>query len=645
MDDTPNKRLSVGLAAAYLVGYVALDWLSASNELAAVGVSPWNPPPALSIVLVFLYGWRAFPLLLAAAFAADMLVRDFPMPLGPTLMVDLVISLCYATAAMLLRRANIAISLVRQRDVVVLMGVGVGMSLLCGLGVVTIFIQTAAVSPEHFWTALFRWWVGDAVGITVTTPLLLLVLSRGWRSFYWDGVRPGIEPLAQAVAMLASILIVFRFDLTMEFRILYPLFLPMIWVAVRYGFEGAAIAALAMQLGLALASGLGGRDDEMVTQLQFAMLAFTITAAMVGVVVSERRAANLKIRAKEQKLRWLFETAPVGLLEIDPEGRIDAANPTVAEMVGLPVEQMRHRPITDFVAAFPPDSERHEILLHGLVGERWVDVTMTQPENAATRTAIVALRDVSERRDNEQRRQVRQSEIRRVDRLNAAGELASAMAHELNQPLASIVYYTRACQRLLAAPNGVPEARDVLGKAATQALRASDIIRNMRNFLARGEALISTFDVREVIRDACDSLTSDLERCRTRLLRDIPDQPLKVLADRTQTDQIIVNLLRNAVEALGDKPEGDDNIVGISLHSEAGFARIEVWDSGPGIPPLVEADLFKPFRTSKPGGMGLGLAICKSALDAMGGSIQLAATGADGTTFIVLLPLARQEGN
>lgn len=250
--------------------------------------------------------------------------------------------------------------------------------------------------------------------------------------------------------MMASIMVVFRFDLTMEFRILYPLFIPMIWIAVRYSFEGGAISVLAMPLALAAASGLGFRDDEMVTQLQFAMLAFTITAALVGVVVSERRVKSQKLRAKEQKLRWLFEMAPVGLVEVDPRLRIEAVNPTAAEMIGLPIPDALGRSLTEFTETFPPPEGRSDLRIHGLTGIRWSEVaTSSTDDNDGGQTTIIALRDISERRDIELRRQIRRSEIQCVDRLNAAGELASAMAHELNQPLASIVYYSRASQRLL----------------------------------------------------------------------------------------------------------------------------------------------------------------------------------------------------
>jgi two-component system sensor kinase FixL len=645
MSDQRQEPLSPIVIGAYLILYVALDFLSSSNELAPVGVYPWNPPPALSVVITFFYGWKALPLLFCAAFASDVLVRDLPMTLGPTLLADAAISSCYALTGIILRHSKMDPGLTRQRDVSLLMGSGVVASFLCGLAVISIFVWADALDRDRFLMGLFRWWVGDAVGISVTAPLLLLAISGRWNRKRMGKIRPTFELAAQGAAMMASIMVVFRFDLTMEFRILYPLFIPMIWIAVRYGFEGAAISALVMQLALAAASGLGFRDDEMVTQLQFAMLAFTITAASVGAVVGERRVKSQKLRAKEQKLRWLFEMAPVGLVEVDPRLRIEAVNPTAAEMIGLPIADALGRSFTEFTETFPPPDGRSDLRIHGLTGIRWVEVTTSlADDNDGSQTTIIALRDISERRDSELRRQIRRSEIQRVDRLNAAGELASAMAHELNQPLASIVYYSRASQRLLSTADGVAEARDTLGKAVAQAMRASDIIRNMREFLARGEAQVTAFDAREVIGEVGDSLRPDLERLQIDLILDLPTSPVMVSADRTQVDQVLVNLLRNAMEAVEKRPAaGDALLTGACLFVEGRFARIEIWDNGKGIPTEIEADLFRPFRTSKTGGMGLGLAICKSALDAMGGEIRLAATGADGTTFVVLLPLADQE--
>lgn len=177
MSDPRQKPLSPIVIGAYLLFYVALDFLSSSNELAPVGVYPWNPPPALSVVIAFFYGWKALPLLFCAAFASDVAVRDLPMTLGPTLPADAVISSCYALTGIILRRLKMDPGLPRQRDVSLIMGSGVVASFFCGLGVISIFVWADALDRDRFLMGLFRWWVGDAVGTSVTAPLLLLAIS------------------------------------------------------------------------------------------------------------------------------------------------------------------------------------------------------------------------------------------------------------------------------------------------------------------------------------------------------------------------------------------------------------------------------------------------------------------------------------
>ena len=167
-----------GVMPAYLAAYVFLDWVSYANHLGPVNITPWNPPPGLSLVLVLLFGARAAPLLLIAALAADVIVRDVTLYPWASLAADASIAGIYAAAGMALRRLAVDPALPRQRHLVAFLSVGVVAALAAATVVVSIFLAGGAVAPGQWKAAVFRYWVGDAVGIAVTSPLLLLAMAR-----------------------------------------------------------------------------------------------------------------------------------------------------------------------------------------------------------------------------------------------------------------------------------------------------------------------------------------------------------------------------------------------------------------------------------------------------------------------------------
>ena len=212
------------------------------------------------------------------------------------------------------------------------------------------------------------------------------------------------------------------------------------------------------------------------------------------------------------------------------------------------------------------------------------------------------------------------------------------MAHELNQPLTSIIYYLRAGKRLLNTPDGSAEALDAFDWAVAQAVRASDIVRNLRNFFVRGDSDAQVLDLRDAIRDASDFLAAELKLNSVSLTLDLAGQPVLAVIDKVQFEQVLLNLMRNALEAIIEAKRPGQ--LRVRAWADGAGAHIEVADNGGGVRQAIAAELFKPFTTSKSGGMGLGLTISRSLIESAGGSLDLAQSGPDGTTFAIRLPLA-----
>jgi two-component system sensor kinase FixL len=251
------------------------------------------------------------------------------------------------------------------------------------------------------------------------------------------------------------------------------------------------------------------------------------------------------------------------------------------------------------------------------------------------------IRDLTERQSSEARLQDLQSELVHVSRLTAMGEMASALAHELNQPLSAISNYLKGSSRLIAdrTDDNSVMLREALGKAGEQAVRAGQIIRRLREFVSRGET-----------EQRIESFTKLIEEASALALVGIKDVHVElkldraadlVLADKIQVQQVLLNLMRNAIEAMANSPrrflvissapKGDDMLL------------VRVADTGSGIAPEIAANLFSPFVTSKPQGMGVGLSICRTIIGSHGGEIYIEPNAGGGTVFCFTLRSASGE--
>jgi two-component system, LuxR family, sensor kinase FixL len=251
-------------------------------------------------------------------------------------------------------------------------------------------------------------------------------------------------------------------------------------------------------------------------------------------------------------------------------------------------------------------------------------------------------RDITERKAAEKRFRELQSEMAHVSRLTSMGQLSSAIAHELNQPLTATTNYINTAKKLTELAQG-PRAEKIeqmLGKATEQIHRAGQIIRRLRDFVEKRQVNRTPEDVNAVVQDAISLALVASSDVNVKLDTDLASDLPSVLMDRVQIQQVLVNLIRNAIEALqGCRTK----VITVSTTAKDTYVEVAVADSGPGISPDVAQRLFQPFVTTKSTGMGIGLMICQSILEAHGGNIVMTPQPGGGAIFRFQLPV-RAEG-
>jgi two-component system, LuxR family, sensor kinase FixL len=252
------------------------------------------------------------------------------------------------------------------------------------------------------------------------------------------------------------------------------------------------------------------------------------------------------------------------------------------------------------------------------------------------------IRDLTERQLTEARLQELQSELVHMSRLTAMGEMASALAHELNQPLSAIANYMKGSRRLLAnhQDQSAGLLRDAM-EAAEQALRAGDIIRRLRDFAARGESERRVEDVKKLIEEASALALVGAKDKGIRVRFAFTPRLDHVLADKVQVQQVLLNLIRNAIDAM--ETTNVRELVIATAPAADNMVEISVADTGAGIAPEIAGQLFQPFVTTKSQGMGVGLSISRTIIESHGGSITPRSNPGGGTIFTFTLPAVNKE--
>jgi len=287
-------------AAVFAPCYVLLDWVSYIHPLGAYNITPWNPQPALAVAWMVLGGVVHAPAVLVTVVMADVVVRDVPGGIGVSLLTALVLTLGYAGIAWALRQLLLPKpNLGSLRQLTVFIATVVPATALIALAFVGVLAVFGQLGLDSFIPGWLRFWVGDAVGVLVTAPLLLVAADGEQRRGFGSLAHRG-ETYAQMALVAAAIWLIFRGLGGDPSHHVYLLFLPLIWVALRSGLTGAIVAVAIVQLGVVL--GIHGHSLEAlpVIELQALVAALTLTALYLGVMVDERQRANVRL---QQSLR------------------------------------------------------------------------------------------------------------------------------------------------------------------------------------------------------------------------------------------------------------------------------------------------------------------------------------------------------
>lgn len=383
-----------------------------------------------------------------------------------------------------------------------------------------------------------------------------------------------------------------------------------------------------------------------------------------GVVldIDEEKQLEEALRTRESHLRSILDTIPDAMIVIDRRGIMQFFSSAAErqfgyledEAIGCNVSMLMPNPDRSrhdgYLSRYQSTGERHIIGIGRIVtGQRkdgttfpmHLSVGEMQSGGAPYFTGFV--RDLTEHQQTQARLQELQSELVHVSRLSALGEMASALAHELNQPLAAISNYMKGSRRLLSAgPDpDIPKIENAMDRAAEQAIRAGQIIRRLRDFVARGESEKRVESVSKLIEEAgALGLTGAREQGVQLRFNLNPEHDL-VLVDRVQIQQVLVNLFRNALEAMAHSPRRDLVVSNTAVDDD--MVEIEVSDTGSGFADDVKANLFQTFFTTKDTGMGVGLSISRSIIEAHGGRMWAESNPSGGATFRFTLPAASSE--
>lgn len=257
-------------------------------------------------------------------------------------------------------------------------------------------------------------------------------------------------------------------------------------------------------------------------------------------------------------------------------------------------------------------------------------------------------RDITAVRRAEQQSRQHQAELVHVSRLSTMGEVATGMAHELNQPLSAIVNYANGCTRRI--QGGMAQEQDLLGALAQitiQAQRASEIIRRLRALVGKQAPLRADVDLNRLVQEVCSFLEFETAKLGVQIELDLESEPIPVHVDLVQIEQVLLNLVSNALDALEETPQPGRRLVIRTRSGLPGEARVNVEDSGPGMGRERLLRLFDPFYTTKDGGMGMGLTISQTILENHEGRIWAESEPGRGTTFHIVLPrsMAVSEGD
>ena len=374
--------------------------------------------------------------------------------------------------------------------------------------------------------------------------------------------------------------------------------------------------------------------------------------------IHRRISAEQALRSEHAFRKAMEDSLTVGMRARDLEGLTTYANPAFCRMIGFSAEELLNaRPLINYLA--PEETDRaktfHEAVMDGRAPREGVEFRFVRKDGSRFDALIyeaplidadgqhtgwmASIVDVTARKHIEELARQQQEKLQFTSRIITMGEMASTLAHELNQPLAAITSYNTGCiNKLESGQFTASEIKNALEKLGVQAQRAGRIIGRVHDFVRKSEPKLATCDLTEVI-DYCVSFTEAAAKLlNIRIVRTIQGMHSELMADRAMLEQVLLNLMRNGIEAMSNvKPERRCLTIELSQNSEQ--MEIRVMDCGSGISPEIKEKLFTPFFSTKTEGMGMGLNICRSIIEFHHGRLWVEDNPQGGSIFVITLPL------
>jgi two-component system sensor kinase FixL len=378
--------------------------------------------------------------------------------------------------------------------------------------------------------------------------------------------------------------------------------------------------------------------------------------------IHERRRAIELLEESQERWRSLVYSAPDMIVHINRDRSIGFINHTSAHMRLTPEEMVGQNVLglvpPESVALVERDLDRvfndaelisHEVAVPDKDGKpRWYQSHIAPVVcNGRVTGATVVCRDITEFKQAAEALRQTQDRLVHVARVSSVGEMTAALAHELNQPLAAIANFVRGCMIRLQSDGVVtPEILATLQESVDEAHRASEVIRRLRQFLQRQETRRELAQVNDLVQDSLriaePALRRHLTQTRLRLSPDLPG----VVVDRVQIIQVMLNLLLNAAEAMGDNAPADREVTVETLRLTETVVGLRIADRGPGLPAELGRTIFDPFVTTKPGGLGMGLSISRTIMEAHQGALQVEPFDSGrGARFLLIFPVVEARAS
>jgi two-component system, LuxR family, sensor kinase FixL len=519
--------------AAFIAVYFALNLLTEWHEFDRLGITLWSPDDGLSLALL-IENLAFAPFVFLAAILVDLSIAGLDRGLGVTMAAELSLTMTYVGLAFVLKNTlKFNIRQFRLPDVVaflLLVPVGAALSAFIYCGVLYL---GGGLSSDKVFVAMVHCWIGEALGIVTIIPATTAAFTYSPSPWRWSGYT-----LFTIFIFVLGIGLGFTALVGVGDRLYYLfnlLFLPVIWVAMREGYAGVALALVTIQLTLAILTAFVGYNTTDFAILQLLMLVLSITGLLLGAVTTERQDAAVRLREQKRELARMVSNA-------------------------------------------------------------------------------------------------------------RAGAMGMALAHEVSQPLSTVATYLHAARRLLQASPASGPVMDALVKAEAEAQRAREVLERIRDFVSNGNLNLTAVDVR-ALAEKIGELCRD-EAAARGVLVEVESMGLVPLveADGVQIEQVLINLVANAVDAAAERSDARGRVtMRVAAKDDAITLRVE--DNGYGVAAELADNIFDAYQTTKPRGMGLGLHLSRRIVQRHAGRLWWDPITTGGARFVVELPINGCEPN